>query len=46
MSLQLITLATSLLVGAFAFGGILAFGLNQMPAPRMRAHRHARPEHH
>lgn len=46
MSLQLITLAMSLLAGVFVCGGILAFGLNQMPAPRMRAHRHARPGHH
>ena len=45
MSLQLITLSMSLFVGAVMFGGILAFGLNQMPAPRMRAHRHSRPGH-
>jgi len=43
MSLQLITLVMPLFVGAVVVGGILAFGLSQMPATRMRAHRHTRP---
>jgi hypothetical protein len=43
MSLELITLVMLLFVGAVVFGGILAVGLSQMPAPRMRAHRHTRP---
>ena len=45
MSLQLIIVGLSLFLGAFIFGGLIAFSLHRLPAPRMRAHRHARLAH-
>ncbi len=45
MSLQLIIVVVSLFLGAFFFGGLIAFSLRSLPAPRMRIHRHARLAH-
>lgn len=45
MSLHFITIAMSLFVGAFVFGGTLAFTLKQMPTPQMRVRRNALVAH-
>ncbi|MDB5422227.1 MAG: hypothetical protein JWR59_2174 [Brevundimonas sp.] len=41
MPFHLVTIAMSLFVGAFIFGGTLALILKQMPTPQMRSRRNA-----
>lgn len=45
MSLHLISIAIFLLLDVFVLVSVVAFGVQQMPTPRMRVYRHARFAH-